>query len=104
VAFVSLSASCDEDESSKHVAEIMALYVAPEMWRRGCGRELCAWAIDATRAHRFEEMTLWVLEQNAAGWQFWERMGFRADGTSASVDMGEEEQTVRKVRYRNTLA
>ena len=103
VAFVSLSASRDEDESSESVAEIAALYVAPEVWRCGCGRKLCAWGFEATRARGFDELTLWVLEENAAGRQFWEAMGFRADGTSASVEMGEG-QSVQKVRYRSALA
>ena len=73
------------------------------MWRRGYGRELCAWAFEATRARGFDEMALWVLEENAAGRQFWEGMGFRADGTSAPVEMGEG-QSVQKVRYRRALA
>jgi len=44
VGFASFSATRDEEEDPKKVAEIQALYVTPNAWSKGIGQSLCAYA------------------------------------------------------------
>jgi GNAT superfamily N-acetyltransferase len=69
--------------------ELRALYVAPERWDRGLGRRL----LEAAGPVR----QLWVLEDNTRGRRFYERQGWRADGT-ARMAFG-----VRELRYVRDL-
>ncbi len=69
--------------------ELYALYVHPSHWRRGTGTELLA-------ACGPVDM-LWVLEGNERGRAFYERHGFRPDGTAKTLDL---DGPVLEVRYR----
>ncbi len=77
----------DEDLPGLH--ELYALYVLPSCWRRGTGTALLAGCgpVDV----------LWVLEGNLRGRTFYERHGFRADGTATTLDL---DAPVVEVRYR----
>jgi GNAT superfamily N-acetyltransferase len=70
--------------------ELDALYVHPERWGRGIGDRLLAAAGSAS--------ALWVLEANTRARRFYERRGWRSDG-SAQVVFG-----VPEVRYRRDQA
>ena len=70
-----------DDDVAEDTGELYALYVDPEAWGRGHGRELDR----ATRAHLrgalFTSAVLWVLEDNEGARAFYERCGWRADGS-----------------------
>ena len=66
--------------------ELCALYVLPEFWDRGIGHQLLV-AVAPVRL-------LWVPEANARGRRFYERHGWRPDG-SAKIAFG-----ARELRYR----
>jgi GNAT superfamily N-acetyltransferase len=70
--------------------ELDALYVHPERWGRGIGDRLLAAAGSAS--------ALWVIEANTRARRFYERRGWRPDG-STQVVFG-----VREVRYRRDQA
>ena len=77
VGFISFGASRDKD--GKHKAEVYAIYVLPEFWNQGIGRELLDEAERRIKDNHFIALTLWVLEKNALARRFYEARGFRRD-------------------------
>jgi ribosomal protein S18 acetylase RimI-like enzyme len=63
------------------------------------GATLLRAAVDALRADRWREVTLWVLEGNARGRAFYDRLGFAPDG--AKQDLADLD--VSEVRLRAEL-
>lgn len=62
------------------VAEIFALYVRPDSWRRGDGRLLCDEALKDARDRECSAMTLWVLKTNERARRFYDHVGYAPDG------------------------
>jgi len=77
--FIAGGRSRDGDATGT-VGELMAIYVRPQLWSLGIGGRLHAAGV-AGLATRFEQATLWVLEGNARSRAFYERQGWRPDGT-----------------------
>jgi ribosomal protein S18 acetylase RimI-like enzyme len=92
----------DEDLDPKRIAEIYAVYVHPDFWRRGCGAALLARASDELRSQGFAEATLWVLRDNARAIRFYEAQGFWADGAS-KIETNRDGIAFDEVRYRCML-
>ncbi len=88
---------CDPDT----VGEVYACYVDPGRWRAGVGRTLMERAVSDLSAAGFAEITLWVLKANTRARQFYEAMGFVADGSARSFYAG---GPVPEVRYRRPAA
>jgi GNAT superfamily N-acetyltransferase len=61
------------------------LYVLPEWWSRGVGRALHDHVLDRLRADGSTQCHLWALEHNDRARRFYERLGWREDGTSRVV-------------------
>lgn len=66
------------DVDSERAAEIAAIYLDPNHWRSGYGRELCSAALSFSEDQGFERVTLWVLVENSPARRFYETMGFLA--------------------------
>lgn len=99
VGFVSLGPS--RDGGSSTTGEIYAIYVAPECWDRGVGRNLLAHAMRDLAGHGYDEATLWVLAGNQRARSFYEAAGWRADGAERTDQIGGAQ--VEEVRYRRSL-
>jgi ribosomal protein S18 acetylase RimI-like enzyme len=100
VGFASAGPSRDED--GEGLGELYAIYVDPEHWGGGAGRQLAVWADGALRGEGFAVATLWVLEDNPRARRFYEAGGWRVDGaTRTGVHLGVE---TREVRYRKDLS
>ncbi|CAL9402670.1 N-acetyltransferase family protein [Streptomyces sp. enrichment culture] len=76
-------------------AELYAIYVDPARLGRGTGRALLDAA--AGRCPAGTRLLLWVLKGNAPARRFYERAGFRADGTEEPFDA--DGVPVPEVRY-----
>jgi GNAT superfamily N-acetyltransferase len=82
VGFVACGPAVDE-----HVpppigsGEVYSIYLRDGVQGTGVGRELFARAEEAMRANGFERAVLWVLEANDRSRRFYERAGWRWDGT-----------------------
>jgi len=85
VGFISFGPSRDKDGKEK--AEVYAIYVLPQFWHQGIGRELLDEAERRLEDQHFTAFTLWVLEKNAQARRFYEARGFR-------LDAGRKEETV----------
>ena len=60
--------------------EIVALYVHPDHWRQGIGRELVARSLDRLRARNHRQAIVWTLAESPRNIEFYEALGFRLDG------------------------
>lgn len=101
IGFVSFCPSRDQDVEPTNVAEISAIYLNPDSWRKGFGKLLCNAAIEELRKSGYHEVTLWVLDDNQQAKQFYEKMGFI---NSFDTKTDEEDGCVlREVRYRKNL-
>lgn len=85
VGFASFGPSRDDD-AADDIGEVPAIYVEPAVLGRGVGRELLRAAMDALRDLGFSRATLWVLEANDPARRFYEKAGWRWDGTVSQHD------------------
>jgi GNAT superfamily N-acetyltransferase len=97
VGFLSTGPPRDEDVPLP-AAEIYAIYVLPEAWRRGAGSALLNTAVDHWRTRGAAALVLWVLEANARGRAFYDALGWQADGRRQEIDLGG--RATPEVRYR----
>jgi ribosomal protein S18 acetylase RimI-like enzyme len=97
VGFVSVGPSRD-DGAGPHVGELYAIYVDPDCWDRGVGRELLRHAERDLAAAGYDDATLWVLTANERGRRFYEAGGWVADGATQTASLGGAD--LEEVRYR----
>lgn len=100
VGLVVVGRSRDEDRSA--AGEVWALYVAPANWRSGIGSRLLAKGEELLAERGFTYATLWVLEGNTQGRQFYEGAAWRFDGTRQTIDVGGHD--LSEVRYFKSLS
>jgi GNAT superfamily N-acetyltransferase len=100
VGFASFGPSRDGDAADS-VGELHTLYVDPGSWERGGATRLIDAVVDALRDAGFTRATLWVLDTNARARRFYERRGWRPDGSTQLHDWGAFVAT--DVRYGRAL-
>ena len=96
VGYVATGPERESSPSAPPGQEIYALYLAPELWGRGIGRDLLSRAVADVPPD--VPVTLWVLADNLRARSFYERRGFRADGTTLTIQRGGLDLV--EVRYR----
>jgi ribosomal protein S18 acetylase RimI-like enzyme len=102
VGFCDLIPSRDKDADPQAAAEIAAIYVLPQHWRKGAGRALCDCALAEARRCGYEVVTLWVLASNGDTKRFYEAMGFSLDGAT-KMDKTTDGSDLHEVRFRITI-
>ena len=75
-------------DAPEGVGELYAIYVAHRVVGTGLARALLARAVDELRTLGDHRAFLWVLEQNPRARRFYEREGWRADGSAKSDVIG----------------
>jgi GNAT superfamily N-acetyltransferase len=88
------------DIDLSNFGELMAIYVDPAYMRTGVGRLLMTAARARLRGVGVLGASLWVLHGNVRARRFYERDGWRFDGTRRTVTFGNV--PVEEVRYRRT--
>ncbi|MBQ8815255.1 MAG: GNAT family N-acetyltransferase [Lachnospiraceae bacterium] len=78
--------------------EVYALYVLRECHGTQIGYQLMNAAMEQIR--EYSKVNLWVLQGNERAIRFYERYGFRFDGTSAEIMMGRQNTKLRMVYER----
>lgn len=101
IAFCSYGPTRDDDADG--AAEIYALYVHPDKWRRQAGRALCEQALREAALRGHGAMTLWVVKGNESACHFYERLGFAPDGAERKNDQLLP-TPFHEVRYRKVIA
>jgi GNAT superfamily N-acetyltransferase len=89
------------DTDVSNFGELMAIYVDPSQLRTGIGRLLIAAARERLRQVGVADALLWVLDGNVGARRFYERDGWRFDGTRRTSTYGN--MPAEEVRYRRTL-
>ncbi len=98
--FVATGPSRDEDADAS-TGELVAIYLRPQLWGIGVGSRLHQ-AGTAALAARFNVATLWVLDSNELAHAFYERHGWRPDGTTKTAALSGSTEIV-ELRYRRLL-
>ena len=62
------------------IGEIGAIYLLPDFWGCGFGKQMMIFAIEALREAGYKEIRLWVFEENARTRRFYEDAGFKYTG------------------------
>ncbi len=101
IGFASVCPTRDADGDPKIVAEISAIYLLPEFWRKGLGQQLCEVIIDNVSNNNFKEIVVWVLAGNNQARHFYEAVGFHKTGDSEIDHIGDKSLPV--LRYRKIL-
>jgi GNAT superfamily N-acetyltransferase len=97
VGFVSVGPSRDSDASG----ELFAIYVDPDHWGTGVGRELIGAGEQRLRELGYVDAILWVLDDNPRARRFYERAGWYHDGNRRPIEIFGIE--VPEMRYRKQL-
>ena len=100
LGFASGAASRDDD-ARPGTGEVGAIYLAEEAAGTGLGTELFVEIQGELRARGFVRATLWVLESNARARRFYEREGWRWDGSTSDHQIQCDRQPI--VRYAGDL-
>ncbi len=75
------------DRADPTLGDLYALYLDPDVWRRGIGTRLHAAALDRLRSGGFTHAGLWVLDTNDRALRFYLRHGWTDTGRS-QLDRG----------------
>ncbi|MFG2126292.1 GNAT family N-acetyltransferase [Streptomyces sp. NPDC048751] len=90
-----------DGETRTEDAELYALYVDPDRLGSGVGRGLLRESLRQCAALGHERMYLWVVKGNTRARRFYERGGFRADGTEEPFEV--DGVAVPEVRHARPL-
>jgi len=100
LGYVTYGPAQDADATSA-VGHVFAIYVAEHAQGTGVGKVLMVHALHELAADGRTEATLWVLDTNALARRFYERGGWRPDGTTQDEQLGGA--SLHEVRYRRPL-
>jgi GNAT superfamily N-acetyltransferase len=84
------------------VGELYAIYLDPDRWDQGLGRQMMMAAELQFVQGGYLEAVLWVFADNQRARRFYERGGWRADGGLRLEEIGGVQPS--QVRYRRSLA
>ena len=97
VGFVSYG---DFRDPATIAGEIFALYVLKDYYGKGVGQQLMQTAFAAL--DDYQEIILWVLEDNKRAIAFYEKMGFIFDGEEKIVEFGKSVKEKRMIYSKNS--
>lgn len=76
IGFCSMSLRSRGNRVEAKTTEISAFYVDPDHWREGAGKAMLSAALDELSRDGRPDVILWVLPENRAALNFYERFGF----------------------------
>lgn len=98
------TAPTQDDDLSREVAELYALYLLGERVGAGFGRHLVTHALDDLRARSFPEVVLWCAVENSRALRFYRSAGFELDARVDGEPLGDTGLTKRRLRQALTVA
>ena len=87
------------DDTLPAHGEVYAIYVLAEYQGRRIGYELMNTALEKLSAYK--KIAVWVLKGNNNAIRFYERYGFRFDGTEAEIMLGSPNTELRMIYEKN---
>lgn len=96
VGFLMYSKDKDSDVGN-YCGEIMVIYLLKEFQNKGVGSKLMEEAEQRMRGD-FEQLSVWVFEDNKQAIKFYERFGFKADGIYEISNLGKEMKEIRMIK------
>lgn len=99
VGFICIG-KCRDTDKPETYGEIWGIYLLPEYWKMGMGSELINWGLNKLNERNYNKVTLWVLEENINARKFYERIGFKHDGTVKEITIGKK---LNEYRYEKIL-
>lgn len=101
VGFAGYGPSRDVDADPRRTGNLATIYLLPQAWGTGTGRELMAAVVAGFAALGYAEATLWVLDSNDRARRFYAKAGWAEDGATRVDDsLG---ISLSEVRYRLRL-
>lgn len=91
---------CRDKDQDITCGEIWGIYLLPEYWNKGIGTYFINWGLNELKNMNYTKVTLWVLEGNLNARKFYERIGFRHDGTVKEIFLGEK---LNEYRYEKII-
>ncbi|MGH3862853.1 N-acetyltransferase family protein [Actinokineospora sp.] len=91
------------DQDDPTLGDLYALYLSPDVWRRGIGARLHAAALDGLRSCGFTHAGLWVLDTNDRALGFYLHHGWTDTGRS-QLDQGSGGVELRERRLHRDLS
>lgn len=88
-----------DDDLGPEVAELVAIYIEPALWRSGVGTSLMVAAAERVAERGYAQMSLWTFTANRRALAFYESLGWARDGTERIHPLG----GVPTVRLRKPL-
>ena len=92
-----------DDRADPTLGDLYALYLDPDVWRRGIGTQLHAAALDRLRSCGFTHVGLWVLDTNERALRFYDRRGWTDTGRT-QVDHGPGGTELHERRLQRDLS
>ncbi|GAB1515116.1 N-acetyltransferase family protein [Actinophytocola sp. KF-1] len=90
------------DRADPTLGDLHALYLDPDVWRRGIGTRLHAAALERLRAGGFTHAGLWVLDTNERALRFYRHHGWTDTGRT-QLDHGPGGVALRERRLHHDL-
>lgn len=103
IGFVNFGNYRDENLPNEEVVEIRTLYVHPEYWRKGIGKNLAELAIQNCKNSGSKRIVLWVLDSNEPAQRFYQSLDFQPDGR-VKIDKRIPECELRQIRFSKNLS
>jgi len=101
VGFLGLRLPGERENLPECYYEVGGLYLHPDVYRRGIGRQLMQFAEERAREKGKTAMMLWVFEDNAPSRRFYEACGYSPDSAMEEHEYG---RTLRLLRYVKEIA
>lgn len=95
VGFICIG-KCRDKDMDDTCGEVWGIYLLPSCTRKGMGYELMKWGLEELKKKGYKKATLWVLEENKGAINFYEKMGFRYEGTTNDITIG---KVLKECRY-----
>ncbi|MGG5461131.1 N-acetyltransferase family protein [Clostridium sp. B9] len=99
IGFICIGKCRDTDKTDSY-GEVWGIYLLPEYFGRGVGTKLINWGLGELRNRGYKKVTLWVLEDNIKARKFYEKVGFKHDGTIKEINIG---KSLNEYRYEKII-
>ena len=86
---------CREDDKLD-AGELRGIYLIEKLWGKGHGKEMMEYALNLLKKTGYDEVILWVLEDNNRARKFYEKCGFIFDGAKKEILIG---KSLIEIRY-----